>query len=150
MILNVLKAFFSPFLSPPGLQVAAVCHRRRSGATEVLMVKSLDSGRWIVPKGWPMRGKSLAEAAATEAWEEAGVKGVLNPVSIGTYHYSKQQAGGVRLRVRVHVFEIAVETLADVYPESGKRKRFWAAPFAASQKVKEPELRAILQSFAGK
>ncbi len=112
------------------------------------MLKSLDSGRWIVPKGWPMRGKTLAEAAATEAWEEAGVAGVLNPVSIGMYHYNKQQTGGVRLRCRVHVFEIAVETLSDTYPESDIRKRFWAAPFTASQKVREPELKTILQGFA--
>lgn len=148
MIRGFLRMILNPFRRPPALQVAALCHRRRAGVTEVLMVKSLERGRWIIPKGWPMGGKTLAEAAATEAWEEAGVTGRLNPQSIGHYHYSKRQTGGLMLYCRAEVFEIAVESLADEFPESDKRKRFWVTPSQAAQKVHEPELKAILRAFS--
>ncbi|HLL59899.1 MAG TPA: NUDIX domain-containing protein, partial [Allosphingosinicella sp.] len=56
------------------LQVAALPYRRGAdGSVEVLLVTTRGTGRWMVPKGWPMRGKSHAEAAAQEAFEEAGV-----------------------------------------------------------------------------
>ena len=65
---------FLPMLSRPRrLQVAALCFRRTDTGCEVLLVTSRDTGRWVIPKGWPMEGKSSAESAAQEAWEEAGV-----------------------------------------------------------------------------
>ena len=69
----VLRDVVGPmFRRPRSLQVAALCHRRtKAGQKEVLLVTSRGTGRWILPKGWPMRGKSDAQAAAQEAWEEA-------------------------------------------------------------------------------
>ena len=55
-------------------QVAALCYRRRKKDVEILLVKSLGRGNWILPKGWPMDDRSLAKAAATEAFEEAGAR----------------------------------------------------------------------------
>ena len=54
---------------------------------EVLLVTGRRSGRWSIPKGWPMPGKSLAEAAEQEAFEEAGVKGTIDPNPIGTFRH---------------------------------------------------------------
>jgi 8-oxo-dGTP pyrophosphatase MutT (NUDIX family) len=58
-------------------QVAALCWRLHKGRTQVLMVTSRDTGRWVLPKGWPMAGKPSEVAAAREAWEEAGVEGLV-------------------------------------------------------------------------
>jgi 8-oxo-dGTP pyrophosphatase MutT (NUDIX family) len=44
-------------------QVGALPVRGKAGAYEVLLVTSRESGRWIIPKGWPMRGKKDHEAA---------------------------------------------------------------------------------------
>lgn len=54
-------------------QYGALCFRfGEDGAVEILLITSRDSGRWIIPKGWPMKKKEPHEAAAVEAWQEAG------------------------------------------------------------------------------
>lgn len=148
MIRWVWKVIQSLFWRPPALQVAALCHRDGPDGPEVLLIKSLERGRWIIPKGWPMGDKTLGEAAEIEAWEEAGVKGKLNPDSIGIFSYLKRQRAGLRRPCRAHVFEIAVDVMVDDFPESGLRKRVWVSVTEATAKVSEPELKAILQAFA--
>ena len=59
-------------------QFGALCFRRsktQKAGVELLLVSSRDTGRWIIPKGWPMDRETPAAAAAMEAWEEAGVRG---------------------------------------------------------------------------
>ena len=65
-----------------GLQVAALCWRRRP-VPEVLLVTTLRTRRWILPKGWPHPGLSLPESAAREALEEAGVTGRIEATPLG-------------------------------------------------------------------
>ena len=38
-----------------GLQYAALPWRDGSAGREVLLVTSRDTGRWVVPKGWPKK-----------------------------------------------------------------------------------------------
>ena len=55
-------------------QVAAIPFRLdEHGDIEVMLVTSRTTKRFIVPKGWPMKGKSGRKAAMIEAQEEAGV-----------------------------------------------------------------------------
>jgi 8-oxo-dGTP pyrophosphatase MutT (NUDIX family) len=62
--------------SRPSIQYAALPFRRRAGAgTEVMLVTSRRTRRWIIPRGWPMRRRTPHAAAAREALEEAGVVG---------------------------------------------------------------------------
>ncbi len=56
------------------------------GSPEVLLITSRDTRRWVVPRGNPISGKSPAESAAQEAFEEAGIVGAVEPEAIG--HYS--------------------------------------------------------------
>ena len=79
---------------PNSNQVAAIPVRRRDdGNLEVLLVTSRETRRWIVPKGWPWPEVSDHEAAAAEAWEEAGVRGRILADGLGTYTYDKQRDG---------------------------------------------------------
>jgi 8-oxo-dGTP pyrophosphatase MutT (NUDIX family) len=39
------------------LQYAALCYRAQRGKLQILMITSRDTGRWIIPKGWPMPGR---------------------------------------------------------------------------------------------
>ena len=70
-------------------QFAALCYRVKDGKTRVLLVTSRGTGRWIIPKGWPMDGKTPAETAAQEAWEEAGVTGKVQDMCLGLFSYRK-------------------------------------------------------------
>lgn len=133
---------------PPECQVAALCCRQADAGTEVLLITSRDTGRWIVPKGWMMDGKSAAQAACQEAWEEAGVKTAdLIDEPIGSFSYEKQLNDGYTAPVDVKVFRLDVTGMADIYPEARQRIRKWVAPANALTMVQEPGLQAILRNL---
>jgi len=71
------------------IQFAALCYRVKKGKIQILLVTSRGTGRWIVPKGWPMEGKTPAKSALTEAWEEGGVNGKTAGDCVGVYSYAK-------------------------------------------------------------
>ncbi|MGO4906822.1 NUDIX hydrolase [Pseudorhodobacter sp. W20_MBD10_FR17] len=144
MIPTALRTLYSLFFRPNLLQVAALCWRENAGERQVLLVRSLDSNRWIVPKGWPMRGKTLAEAAAIEAWEEAGVKGTIAPEAIGSFQYEKQRGSGVKQSCDALVFDLHVTNLEAEFPEANLRKPRWFSAEEAAKRVREPELQALI------
>ena len=146
---TVWAEMVQPLLSrPKPVQVAALCHRVTDGARQVLLITSRDTGRWILPKGWPIAGLDDAAAAKVEAWEEAGVKDAkVNPKSIGQFDYDKRLENGVPVRVQTHVFSLKVKTLADAYPESDERRRTWVSPDKAAQMVHETGLKSILRNL---
>ena len=75
-------------------QVAALPYRMSSGEIEVLLITSRDSGRWLIPKGWLMKRRSGSEAAAVEAFEEAGIRGAVATSPLGAYTYQKTMKDG--------------------------------------------------------
>lgn len=150
MISGTLRTIHSLFYRPNLLQVAALCWRESGGKRQVLLVRSLDSNRWIIPKGWPMRGKTLAEAAAIEAWEEAGVRGEVSPVSIGSFHYEKLRGTGVKQSCEAQVFDLHVTSLESEFPESTLRKPKWFSAQEAAKRIREPELQALIVNHLAK
>src|SRR5262249_52056137 len=70
-------------------QVAAVCYRVRNGLIEFLLVRTR-SGRWTFPKGSVMAGLTSAQAAALEAYEEAGVHGRMEEDAFARYLRTKR------------------------------------------------------------
>lgn len=135
---------------PPDMQVAALCWRKRKGKTEVLLITSRDTGRWIVPKGWPMDGLDAPQSALREAWEEAGVRADADQaLLIGQFSYDKQLADGQEMPVRAILYKVRLRgrEIAKRYPEAHERKRIWVAPRKAAKLVQEPELQEILQNF---
>lgn len=138
-----------PMLSRPvRLQVAALCWREGATGREVLLVTSRGTGRWVIPKGWPMAGKTSAQSAAQEAWEEAGVrKGYFTDVPLGSYHYGKRHDSGAVEPLETLVYAVEVTDLRDDFPEADQRSRQWFSPKEAATLVDEPELSAILARF---
>lgn len=133
---------------PPVMrQVAALCYRVTKGKPEVLLITSRGSERWIVPKGWQMSGKSDAESARIEAWEEAGVTGKVADEKIGTFSYQKMMSAEAVTPCKAAVFPLQVKELADKFPEVGQRKRKWFSPKKAAKKVAEPDLADLLRRF---
>lgn len=130
-------------------QVAALPFRRRpEGGVEFLLVTSRETGRFIVPKGWPMKGKSDAEAAAEEAEQEAGVRGRIGSRPIGQYRYWKRLKDAfVPMTVTVFVLDVEAET--EEFRESAQRIRGWVEPDQAELLIDEPELKTLIRE-AGK
>lgn len=130
-------------------QVAALCYRDMCGRREFLLITSRNTKRWIIPKGWPIRGLKSHETALQEAWEEAGVKaGRANSRPQGTYTYQKTQRAGWSIPVQTLVYSVAVLELSKVYPEAGERSRKWVSANDAAKMVDEPELQQIFHSMA--
>ena len=139
----------SPMIQrPKRVQVAALCYRGTGDGKEVLLVTSRGTGRWILPKGWPMDGKNAAEAAQQEAWDEAGVaKGKLDRGPVGAFEFDKEMDCGGIARCEATVFPLEVETLADEFPEADERSRKWVAPEDAARMVNEKGLKDLLRAF---
>jgi 8-oxo-dGTP pyrophosphatase MutT (NUDIX family) len=131
----------------PHLQVGALCWRRSKNGMRVVLITSRDTGRWVIPKGWPMRNRTDAEAAAREAWEEAGLRGELSGRSLGIYIYLKMLATGVTTPCVVRVFPLKVREMVRKYPEFGQRRIKWFDLDKAARKVAEPELAALIRAF---
>ncbi len=131
---------------PKRLQVAALCYANHGTDKKVLLITSRDSGRWIIPKGWPIDGKDARGAALQEAWEEAGVReGNITTDPVGTYDYDKELRSGLPVPVETLVYSVEVTDLQDEFPEADQRRRKWVSSEKASDMVREPELQEILR-----
>jgi 8-oxo-dGTP pyrophosphatase MutT (NUDIX family) len=128
-------------------QFAALCYRMTNDKPEILLVTSRGSGRWILPKGWPIPGKTPGECALIEAWEEAGVLGKAHEQCLGIFSYHKTTDPKNSLPCLGLVFPVKVKALTNDYPEADQRKRKWMRPKKAAARVDEPELAAILRHF---
>jgi len=125
-------------------QVAALPIRHLEGGDlEMLIVTSRDTGRWVIPKGWPIAGKEDSAAAATEAFQEAGVTGIVSSKPIGSYRYFKRMADGAHL-VDVSVYLLAVTKEKKRWREQSQRRRVWLPLLNAARQVREPGLRALI------
>jgi 8-oxo-dGTP pyrophosphatase MutT (NUDIX family) len=129
------------------VQYAALPWRRKKSETEVMLITSRDTGRWIVPKGWPMKRKAPHAAAAREALEEAGVVGQIGKEAIGSFSYRKLLKQGRAIDCEVEVFPLEVTRQRKTWPEKGKRKVQWLSISDASKAVQEPILGAIIRKL---
>lgn len=109
---------------------------------QVCLVTSRSGKRWVVPKGCMEPGKSAAEVALQEAWEEAGLVGLLQQEPIGSYFYEKD--GGL---CHVILFLMNVTDTSENYPEAGMRQRIWMSPSQALTRVEDSGLRDILRTL---
>lgn len=128
-------------------QVAAIPFRlSQDGDIEVMLVTSRTTKRFIVPKGWPMKGKSGRKAAMIEAQEEAGVLGKIVKQPAGTYSYWKRLSNRfVHVDVIVYLLEVT-EELAD-WQEAKRRQRAWLAPTDAAMLIDEPDLSTLVSAL---
>jgi 8-oxo-dGTP pyrophosphatase MutT (NUDIX family) len=127
-------------------QIAALPYRKGKNGVEVLLITSRETKRWVIPKGWPMDGMLDHEAAAQEAFEEAGIKGRINEKSIGGYAYQKKKKSGALLDCVVMVYPLEVAKLLRTWPEKAQRKRKWFKPQKAATLVKEDGLKAVIEA----
>ena len=129
-------------------QVAAIPFRvNGDGELEVMLVTSRGTRRFIVPKGWPMKGKSARQAALIEAREEAGVRGKALKTPAGSYCYWKRLSTSF-VHVAVTAFLIEVSEELQDWQEAGARQRAWLAPADAAVLIDEPELATLIRNLS--
>lgn len=127
-------------------QFGAICWRLHNKKHQILLITSRNTRRWVIPKGWPMDGMTPAEAAAQEAWEEAGVTGKVSSRAAGVYSYMKPLDAS-KLPCLAMVFPLKVKTLHADWPEKSQREREWFSIKKAARMVSEPELQQIILRF---
>ncbi|CAN1506813.1 Nudix_Hydrolase_9 domain containing protein [Paracoccaceae bacterium] len=130
------------------MQNGALCWRATGTGIEVLLITSRDTGRWVIPKGWPIAGLAPEAAAAQEAWEEAGVEGVMNPACLGRFGYHKVLSKTSHVPCAVEVYGLRVVHLAKKFPEVAMRQRVWFRPLDAAELVHEAELASLIAGFS--
>lgn len=130
----------------PRVQYGALPYRRsEGGAIEVMLITSRETGRWVIPKGWPMPRLSPAESAAREAREEAGLVGKVRPEPIGRYEYLKRIDADTTVRCTVEVFALEITRQLAVWPEKAERRTRWFGPEEAAGAVQEADLAALIR-----
>src|SRR5262245_33804977 len=108
------------------VQYAALPYRLRGKSrTEVMLVTSRETRRWIIPKGWPQMGRATHVSGAREAFEEGGVVGTVGKQSVGSFAYRKRVKNGVLTVCEVHVFPLRVRRQSKKWPEKEQRDVKW-------------------------
>ena len=128
-------------------QVAALPFRKRRGRMEILLITSRETRRWVIPKGWPMEGRTDYNAAKREAYEEAGVKGRIGKMELGHYIYSKRLNSGALGSCRTVVYPLEVEKMLGSWPEKKERFRSWFPVEEALAALNDEGLIEILTNF---
>jgi 8-oxo-dGTP pyrophosphatase MutT (NUDIX family) len=117
------------------------------GAGRVMLLTSRETKRWIIPKGWPMKGRKPWQAAAQEALEEAGLTGQVSKKPLGQYTYFKRREAHFDL-CHVDVFLLTIDRQRKKWRERGQRRAEWFTFEEAATLVDEVGLVAILQRLA--
>ncbi len=134
-------------IASPALQYAALPWRRAE-KVEVLLLTSRESKRWIIPKGWPIKGLSAPLSAAQEAFEEGGLIGQVSFELLGSYHYFKRLKNGVTVPCKVDVYPLEVQRQRRSWPEKHQRELRWCSPQEAANAVTEGDLKLLIRRFA--
>ena len=109
----------------------------------ICMVTSRNGNRWVVPKGHIDPGQTPRDAVRNEAWEEAGLIGVVDNEPIGTYEYEKDN-----VTRHVDVYALTVIDEKHEWPEADEREREWVTVPVALHRIQEPALRDIVRKVA--
>ena len=119
----------------------------KGGKSEVLLVTTGPRGRWGIPKGKAEPYLTFDQNAAKEAFEEAGVIGKVSRNSSGKFRTSKGRGDAERV-LEVWVYLLAVERIADDWPEKARRRIKWVRAKVAAKILREPFLSDLCRKLA--
>ena len=128
-------------------QYGALPYRVGAQGLEIMLITSRETKRWVIPKGWPMAGKKPYQVAEIEAFQEAGVKGVITKKPVGSYPYAKILLGGERRLCFIEVYPLRVAVEAVIWREQAERQRAWFRAEEAASLVHEGGLALIIDEF---
>ncbi|PYX37645.1 MAG: hypothetical protein DMG81_13705 [Acidobacteria bacterium] len=115
-------------------QVAAICYRIGKRGLEFLLVRTR-GGRWTFPKGSAESGLTHAQAAALEAFEEAGVHGRIEEVAFARYVRIKpaqnRHSPQIEIVINAHLCEVSRLTA----PQEENRNPTWFSAEKAKRRL---------------
>jgi 8-oxo-dGTP pyrophosphatase MutT (NUDIX family) len=123
----------------------------RGTAIEFLLVRTRGAGRWTFPKGSAEPGLTHAQAAALEAFEEAGVHGRIEEASFASYRRRAIEGKDRTSRSsekRVDISAFLCEVLRLGPPQESKRDRTWFSAEEARHKLRQGRENADGAEFA--
>jgi 8-oxo-dGTP pyrophosphatase MutT (NUDIX family) len=128
-------------------QFAALPFRLDKSELRVMLITTRRKRRWSVPKGSPMRNKEPHLTAALEAYEEAGLVGIVATRALGSFKHRKRK-GDRKRTMNVAVFPMKVHGRERWWPEKGEREAIWVSPKTAARLVHKAQLRRLIARFA--
>jgi len=136
------------FHSVRRLQSGALAYRTgKSGKTQILLVGRGKGARWGIPKGAAEPGLSLAENAAKEAFEEAGIIGQVATRAAGKF-CAKKRIRDAQVIIDVWVYMLEVNSIAPKWPEKSWRRTKWVSCAKAAELLQEPLLKELCLRLA--
>jgi ADP-ribose pyrophosphatase YjhB (NUDIX family) len=131
----------------PKLQSGVLAYKvAPNGKVRILLVRTTRSKKWSIPKGKARSDLTLAANAAKEAFEEAGVKGEIAPLSAGMFRTTKRAWYGDAI-IEVWIYFLKVTEQLKHWPEEGKRQTKWVSCQEAAQVLNEPFLVSLCQEI---
>lgn len=128
-------------------QAAALPWQRTGRSTEVMLITSLGTRRWVLPKGTLRADETARAAAKREALEEAGIEGKLDLRPLGVYQYHKELSSELMQLCSVDVFALQVTGQLEQWREQDQRRLQWFSLADAAAAVNEDDLRQIILAF---
>ncbi|GGE42480.1 NUDIX hydrolase [Agaricicola taiwanensis] len=125
-------------------QVGAIPFTTVDSQTVFLIITSRRTGRWIFPKGSIIPGMTAWDSAAQEAFEEAGVRGIVEETPIGTYSTIKAREMR-RQRLEVDLYPLRLTEQLTSWPEDGQRHRHWVVMSDAKRLLSDTQLVEIIE-----
>jgi hypothetical protein len=114
---------------------------------EVMLLTSRGTGRWVIPKGWPMLGKKPRVVATIEARQEAGIRGIVGRRPVGSFSYTKSLSRGEERLCKCIVFLMLVTHEAPTWREKAERRRAWFPRDIAAEVVDERVLAMMIRNL---
>jgi 8-oxo-dGTP pyrophosphatase MutT (NUDIX family) len=129
-------------------QSGVIPYRLEPDGPKVLLITSRKTRRWVIPKGNIAAGESARMAAEREAYEEAGVRGIVDDIPLGAYEYEKVTMCGTARLTIVKVFALHLSKTEKKWPEKAERDGEWITPLEAARRVQEPGLGELFRQLA--
>jgi predicted phosphate transport protein (TIGR00153 family) len=117
------------------------------GDPRFLLITSRETKRWVIPRGNAVPGLPPHQSAAQEAYEEAGLTGLVEAQEIGTYLFDKRRKDGSTEVANVHVFPLRTTIQSGEWPERKERDTRWFTRDEAAAAVDEPGLKTLIRNF---
>ena len=125
------------------IQSGVLAYRtNKAGKRRILLIGRGKASRWGIPKGKAEPGLSLAENAAKEAFEEAGVIGQVAARTAGKF-CAKKRVRDAEITIEVWVYLLKVTQTAHSWPEKDKRRTKWVSCLKAAELLQEPFLKEL-------
>jgi 8-oxo-dGTP pyrophosphatase MutT (NUDIX family) len=99
-------------------QCGVIPLKKTEDEIKVCLIKNRSGKKWILPKGIREKGKTYIQTAEQEAFEEAGIKGLILPQKIRSYSYPKWK--GI---CKVDFYIMIVKEVYNVYPEDFRKRK---------------------------